>query len=188
MSGSRRHIWVVAGSAGCGKSTVAKHLGAQLNVPYIEGDDFHPPANIAKMSTGTPLNDEDRWDWLTVLREEAVRQLEAGNQGVVMTCSALKRKYRDVIRVAPYFKHGVDVHIIFLHANIDVLLQRVGARQDHYMGANMVHSQLSILEPPGNDEIDVVTIDVAPPTEEVLRETMARVQAILDQDGKATAS
>lgn len=188
MAGPRHHIWVVAGSAGCGKSTVAKHLGAQLNIPYIEGDDFHPPANIAKMSTGTPLTDEDRWDWLTVLREEAMRQLEAGNEGVVMTCSALKRKYRDVIRVAPYFKHGVDVHIIFLHAKLEVLLQRVGAREGHYMGANMVQSQLSILEPPESDEIDVITIDVAPPTEEVLRETMARVREAIDRDDKVAES
>ncbi|KAI1383201.1 carbohydrate kinase [Hypoxylon trugodes] len=176
-----RHIWLVTGPAGCGKSTVAKHLSTSLNLPYIEGDEFHPPANIEKMSNGIPLTDADRWDWLTILREESLRQLASGAEGVVLTCSALKRKYRDVIRVAPYYSHDVVLHFIYLHAPEDVLLERVGLRQNHYMGANMVHSQFSILEPPTEEEKDVISLDVSGSMEEVLRDALDNVLKKIDE-------
>ncbi len=113
------------------------------------------------MANGIPLTDADRWDWLTLLREESLKQLASGAEGVVLTCSALKRKYRDVIRVAPYFTHDVQLHFIYLHASEDVLLERVESRQGHYMGANMVRSQFEILEPPTAEETDVISIDVS---------------------------
>ncbi|KAI1820240.1 thermoresistant gluconokinase [Xylaria intraflava] len=173
------HIWLVAGPAGCGKTTVARHLSISLKFPYVEGDDFHPQANIVKMSEGIPLTDADRWDWLTLLREESVKTLASGVEGVVVTCSALKRKYRDVIRVAPYFSHGIRLHFIYLHAPEAVLLQRVGLRQGHYMGANMVRSQFEILEPPVAEETDVISIDVSGPLsgvcEEVVRQATRRI-------------
>ncbi|KAK7753217.1 hypothetical protein SLS62_004736 [Diatrype stigma] len=169
------HIWLVTGPAGCGKSTVAEHIAQELNMPYLEGDNFHPQANIDKMASGQPLTDADRWDWLTLLRDESLRQLSLGAEGVVLTCSALKRKYRDVIRVAPYYSHDVLLHFIYLHAPEDVLLERVGKRQGHYMGANMVHSQFSILEPPTAEETDVISIDVSASMEEVKREALERV-------------
>ncbi|KAI0898329.1 carbohydrate kinase [Annulohypoxylon nitens] len=175
------HIWLVTGPAGCGKSTVAKHLSTSLNLPYIEGDEFHPKANIEKMANGIPLTDADRWDWLTVLREESLRQLASGAEGVVLTCSALKRKYRDVIRVAPYYSHDVVLHFIYLHAPEDVLLERVGLRQGHYMGANMVHSQFSILEPPTAEETDVISLDVSGPIDEILREALDEVLKKIDE-------
>ncbi|KAI1096228.1 carbohydrate kinase [Rostrohypoxylon terebratum] len=175
------HIWLVTGPAGCGKTTVAKHLSSALNLPYIEGDEFHPKANIEKMGNGIPLTDADRWDWLTVLREESLRQLASGAEGVVLTCSALKRKYRDVIRVAPYYSHDVVLHFIYLHAPEDVLLERVGLRQGHYMGANMVHSQFSILEPPTAEETDVISIDVSGPIDGILREALDEVLKKIDE-------
>jgi len=128
------------------------------------------------MAHGVPLTDSDRWDWLTLLREEALRQLSAGSQGVVLTCSALKKKYRDVIRVAPYQMHDALIHFIFLHADEKVLLQRVQARQGHYMGANMVHSQFDILEMPTADETDVLSIDVSRSIEQIEAEALAVVQ------------
>ncbi|KAI1474805.1 hypothetical protein K445DRAFT_315198 [Daldinia sp. EC12] len=169
------HIWLVTGPAGCGKSTVAKHLSTALNLPYIEGDEFHTKANIEKMANGIPLTDADRWDWLTALREESLRKLADGAEGVVLTCSALKRKYRDVIRVAPYYSHDVVLHFIYLHAPEDILLERVGLRKGHYMGANMVHSQFSILEPPTAEETDVISIDVSRPMEDVLEDSLNKV-------------
>lgn len=175
------HIWLVTGPAGCGKSTVAKYLADRLNLPYIEGDEFHPKANIEKMSNGIPLTDADRWDWLTALREESLRQLDAGNVGVVLTCSALKRKYRDVIRVAPYFSPNLHLHFIYLHASEEVLLKRVSARQNHYMGANMVHSQFDILEPPTSDEVDVISIDVSKPVGDVKTEALDKVLNTMDE-------
>lgn len=134
------------------------------------------------MSNGIPLTDADRWDWLTALRQESVRHIDAGNHGVVLTCSALKRKYRDVIRVAPYFAPGVFLHFIYLHAPEEVLLKRVGARQGHYMGANMVHSQFSILEPPMEDETDVISIDVSRTPQEVMDDVLAQVQQTMESD------
>ncbi|KAI2640513.1 carbohydrate kinase [Hypomontagnella submonticulosa] len=175
------HIWLVTGPAGCGKTTVAQHLSASLNLPYIEGDEFHPKANIEKMANGIPLTDADRWDWLTALREESLRQLASGAEGVVLTCSALKRKYRDVIRVAPYYSHDVVLHFIYLHAPESVLLERVGLRKGHYMGANMVHSQFSILEPPTAEEKDVISIDVSGPMENVLTATLNEVLKKIDE-------
>ena len=136
---------------------------------------YHPQSNIDKMSNGIPLTDADRWDWLTLLREEALRRLNAGSDGVVVTCSALKRKYRDVIRVAPYFAENLHVHFIYLSASEEVLLKRVGARQNHYMGANMVHSQFEALEPPRDDETDVISVDVEQSLDDVKAESLDKV-------------
>ncbi|KAK3693853.1 P-loop containing nucleoside triphosphate hydrolase protein [Podospora appendiculata] len=175
-----RHIWLVTGPAGCGKSTVAQYLASSLHLPYIEGDEYHPQANIDKMAAGIPLTDADRWDWLTALREASIQELDEGNAGVVLTCSALKRKYRDVIRVAPYFMPDIHLHFIFLHAPEEVLLKRVLARQNHYMGANMVHSQFDILEPPTARESDVIAIDVSRPADVVMAEALDRVLNTMD--------
>ncbi len=102
----------------------------------------------------------------------------------MLTCSALKRKYRDVLRVAPYFNNGVHLHFIYLRAPEDVLLKRVAARQNHYMGPQMVQSQLNILEPPMPDEVDVVSIDVTRPMDDVKDDALARVLHIIhEQDG-----
>ncbi|EJT73440.1 thermosensitive gluconokinase [Gaeumannomyces tritici R3-111a-1] len=181
------HIWIVSGPAGCGKSTVAEHLAAVLAVPYIEGDQYHTPDNVAKMQNGVPLNDADRWDWLRLLREEAVGRLDTGGDGsgsggVVVTCSALKRKYRDVMRVAPYFRPRVRLHFIYLEATEEALLKRVAARENHYMGANMVHSQFEALEPPTADEVDVIHIDVGRPREAVKAAAERTVLEIMGQE------
>ena len=187
------HIWLITGPAGCGKSTVAQFIAKTMDLPYIEGDEvltplsqlnhdstnslqYHPTANIDKMAKGIPLSDADRWDWLTRLREESISKIQAGAQGVVLTCSALKRKYRDVIRVAPYYSHDVLVHFVYLHAREEVLIARVQARQGQYMGANMVHSQCSILEAPGKEETDVISVDVSGSIEEVEAEALAKIR------------
>lgn len=176
------HIWLVTGPAGCGKTTVAEYLAGALDVPYIEGDSFHPEANIEKMRNGIPLTDADRWDWLTALRDESMGRLNRGSEGVVVTCSALKRKYRDVIRVAAYYDHDILVHFIFLSASPEVLLERVSKRQGHYMGANMVKSQFDILEPPASDEKDVFSIDVSRTMEDVKQDALAMASNILQAD------
>ena len=137
------------------------------------------------MSKGTPLTDADRWDWLTALREESLRKISSGSAGVVLTCSALKQKYRDVIRVAGYFDRSLVIHFIYLSAPESLLLARVGARQNHYMGASMVQSQFDILEPPGPNERDVITVDVSGSLEDVKGESLARVLGIMTEGGAA---
>jgi gluconokinase len=132
------------------------------------------------MTNGIPLTDADRWDWLTALREESTRQLQSGYDGVVLTCSALKRKYRDVIRVAGYFDHSLLLHFIYLDAPESVLLKRVAARQNHFMSADMVQSQFDILQPPMADETDVITIDVTRPVDVVKSEALSKVIAAME--------
>jgi gluconokinase len=146
-------ILVVMGVAGCGKSTVAGLLAGRLGWPLAEGDELHPAANVAKMTAGHPLNDEDRWPWLARIREWMDQREEAGESGIV-TCSALKRRYRDVLR-------DKEVVFVHLHGSREQLLARLTARQSHYMPPSLLDSQLADLEPPGEDE-HAIAIDIGP--------------------------
>ncbi|KAF4978512.1 hypothetical protein F66182_17348, partial [Fusarium sp. NRRL 66182] len=142
---SLQHIWIVTGPAGSGKTTVAKNLQAEMGLPFLEGDDFHPPSNKEKMANGIPLTDADRWDWLISLRDAAVDILTKPPSpetettaavdgttppptGVIMSCSALKLKYRDVIRVAEYYNPSLRIHFIYLKADEKTLMERVNER------------------------------------------------------------
>lgn len=179
-SHGNQHIWLVTGPAGCGKSTIASYLASTLHLPYLEGDDYHTPENIDKMAAGIPLTDADRWDWLSTLRLAALSALKPTTtspapNGVIVTCSALKRKYRDVMRVAPYHDHRIKVHFIFLSATEETLLARVSGRKGHYMGAGMVKSQFESLEVPVNEN-DAVIIDVSERREEVQRRALEVVR------------
>ncbi|KAF1996236.1 carbohydrate kinase [Amniculicola lignicola CBS 123094] len=186
---NHHHILIVTGPAGCGKSTVAKFLAERYGFTYIEGDDFHPPANIEKMAANVPLDDADRWDWLILLRDQALDSLKNGATGVVVTCSALKKKYRDVIRTARLYDEDPNaaVHFIYLRATKEVLLARVGARQGHYMKDAMVISQLAALEEPDETEIrklkDVEIIDVTGTAAEVQKLANTAVDRIMLEDG-----
>ena len=178
---THEHIWIITGPAGSGKTTVAAHLATQLNIPYLEGDDFHPPANKAKMADGHPLDDADRWDWLITVREEAVRRLDKCGS-VIVTCSALKKKYRDVIRIAQLEHRSVQVHFVFLNVDEDTLRERVANRVGHYMKANMVHSQMVALEAPSPlKEKDVLVVDVRNDKEAVKREALEAMKATLQE-------
>ena len=134
------------------------------------------------MQNGIALTDADRWDWLVNLRLEASAKLNAGSSGVVLTCSALKRKYRDVIRIAAYNDHDVLIHFIYLRASEAVLLQRVGARQNQYMKSSMIQSQLQSLEEPSIDERDVHSIDVSGSRGDVQQLVAERVGSVFAQD------
>lgn len=186
----RRHIWIITGPAGCGKSTLAQYLAEYYSLPYIEGDEFHPKANVDKMTAGTPLTDADRWDWLILLRQQATEALNTGARGVVLTCSALKLKYRDVIRVAAYRDHDIAVHFIYLQADEQTLLERVKARKGHYMKDSMVRSQFTSLEEPTTDEGDVLCIDVSGNAESVRKLAVEAMSRLLAEDAasKTTAS
>ncbi|GMF73781.1 unnamed protein product [Aspergillus oryzae] len=134
------------------------------------------------MGSGIPLTDADRWDWLISLRNAAIKALspsEANNfhppSGVVVACSALKQKYRDVMRVAAYGTPSVQIHFVYLKLDENALLQRVAARQAHYMKSTMVQSQLQDLEEP-KGEWDALTIDAHVPQEQVMREVLEAVR------------
>ncbi|EEP80514.1 conserved hypothetical protein [Uncinocarpus reesii 1704] len=179
---SMQHIWIITGPAGCGKTTVAKGLARELDLPYIEGDDYHSKSNKDKMANNIPLTDADRWDWLIQLREAAISSLASvtSPSGVIVTCSALKHKYRDVIRVAAYDHPSVRIHFIYLRADEQILLQRVRQRQGHYMKSDMVHSQLQNLEEP-DSEWDAISVDCAATPAEVQRRVSVAVQNKLDE-------
>ena len=140
------HVVVVMGVAGTGKTTIGPLLAAQLGVPYAEGDDFHPEANVAKMAAGVPLTDEDRWPWLRRIGAWMSAEIAAGRSAVV-TCSALRRSYRDLLR-----EGRPEVVFCHLTADPDVMGERVSHRTDHYMPSSLLPSQLATLEPLQPDE------------------------------------
>jgi gluconokinase len=148
---------------------------------------FHPKANIDKMAAGIPLNDEDRWDWLILLRDQALTALKNGSKGVVVTCSALKKKYRDVIRTARLYDEdpNANVHFVYLRSDKATLLARVHARQGHYMKDTMIESQFAALEEPDETECkqlkDVEIIDVKGSIQDVQQLTGAAVDKVLIQ-------
>jgi len=142
---------VVMGVSGSGKSTVGAALAQRLRVPFADADDFHPPANIEKMTAGTPLNDDDRYPWLEAIGEWlAVRCRDGG----VMSCSALKRKYRDQLR-----RHCPDVTFLHLAGSPEMIGRRQASRPGHFMPATLLASQFETLEPLAADERGV-SIDV----------------------------
>ncbi|KAJ5280999.1 gluconokinase [Penicillium angulare] len=176
-----QHIWVVTGPAGCGKSTVGQVLRNALSCPFLEGDDYHSKSNKDKMGSGVPLTDADRWDWLISLRQAAIDALSPESEsshppcGVVVACSALKQKYRDVMRVAAYGSSSVQIHFVYLKLSEAVLMDRVSQRKSHYMKSDMIQSQLAALEEP-KGEWDAITINVEGPQEQVQQSVLDAVR------------
>ena len=151
---------VVMGVAGSGKTTVGGALAARLGLPFADADEFHPPANVAKMAAGRPLDDSDRLPWLHALGE----WLADHPHGGVVSCSALKVDYRDLLRT-----HAPDLTFLHLAGDADVVTARVAARTDHFMPASLVSSQLELLEPLRADEAGVVA-DLTRPVDDLVDE------------------
>ena len=145
---SSRHLIVVMGVSGAGKSTVGAALAQLLGVNFTDADSLHPAANVAKMAAGTPLTDDDRWPWLDLVGRALA---QAPPDGLVLACSALKRTYRDAIRAA-----APDARFVHLAVPREVLGDRVANRPGHFMPATLVDSQLEVLEPLGSDESGIV--------------------------------
>ncbi|WP_282701588.1 gluconokinase [Streptomyces sp. CC219B] len=169
MQQPQNPVVVVMGVSGTGKTTIGSLLAARLGVPYAEGDDFHPPANIAKMSAGTPLTDADRWPWLDAIGTWAHGR--AGLGGVV-SCSALKRAYRDRLRAA-----APDVVFVHLAGDRALVEDRMSHRQGHFMPAALLDSQFATLQPLQPDEAGV-TVDVAGSPEEITERSVAALRAL----------
>lgn len=163
--------YVVMGVSGCGKSEIGARLAARLGMPYLEGDTDHPPGNIAKMKAGIPLDDADRRGWLLTIQRRIREAADAG-QGLILSCSALKRAYRDLLREA-------DPELVFLHlvGSSAVIANRIQARPGHFMPVTLLESQFRDLEPPGEDEQAIsLDIDTAPDSlvEQVVRQMSSR--------------
>jgi gluconokinase len=147
---------IVMGVSGSGKSTIAYKLAERLDWSYEDGDRFHPASNVAKMSAGQPLTDDDRWPWLRAIAEEIDRVCEAGEQAVI-ACSALKRVYRDIL-----VHERNDVRIVYLDGTQQLIADRLSQRKGHFMPPGLLASQFKTLEPPQQNENPVtVSIDAS---------------------------
>lgn len=158
---------VVMGVSGSGKTTIGRRLAGRLGARFVEADDAHPPANVAKMAAGIPLTDADRAPWLESLRDDL-----AAAGAVVVTCSALARRYRDVLRQIP------GVVFVFLDVGPETAAARVGRRRGHFMKSDMVDSQFAALESPAPDEHDVVVVDAEQPIEDVVESAAASLTGV----------
>jgi gluconokinase len=153
--------WVVMGVSGCGKSTVGQALATANGVGFVEGDQFHPEANVAKMSAGVALNDDDRAEWLQTLQAQ-IRAARERGEGLVISCSALKRRYRDLLREG-------DPALRFAHLNgpKELIAARMQARVGHYMPTSLLDSQFRDLEPLQADEAGI-TLDIRIPPDDLV--------------------
>ena len=151
--------FLIMGVAGSGKTTIAQKLTKEINAFLIEADDYHSKNNIKKMSSGIPLNDEDRYDWLVKIREEIVKRQKT--QNLVVTCSALKEKYRSILNVKNYY-------LVYLKINKETARKRINNRRDHFMPDSLVESQFSILEEPKK----AITLDQSLKPDEMVNQLM----------------
>ena len=160
-------IVIVFGVSGAGKTTIGKLLAEELGWRFYEADDFHPRANIEKMRSGLPLADEDRWPWLNLLREQITRSL-AAKENAVLACSALKRAYRERLRVSD------DVKFVFLRGNYGLIERQLRRRRGHFMNPALLQSQFADLEEPEPDE-DAITIELGRSPEELVEQIKAKL-------------
>ena len=162
---------VVMGVSGVGKTTVGEKLATVLGVEFIEGDRFHSPASIEKMRRGEPLDDADRLPWLDRIAAELAR-LDREGRGAVVTCSALKRAYRDRLR-----QGCPAVHFVYLAGSEALIRERLERRRGHFMPPALLASQFAALEPPGPEE-GVVTVDVSATPAEIVAKAVAMLNAL----------
>lgn len=161
---------ILMGVSGSGKSTIGAAVAREIKAKFIDGDDLHPRANIQKMASGQPLNDEDRAPWLQRLNDAAY-SLNHKNESGIIVCSALKRRYRDLLR-----KDNDNMVFIYLKGSFEVILARLQARSGHFMPTELLKSQFEALEEPGADEKDVISVDIDTDVEGVVGRCVAALK------------
>ena len=159
-------IVVVMGVSGSGKSTIGGMLASRLHWDFADGDRFHPAANVEKMHNGVPLTDEDRWPWLDAIAAWIDKTRRAGGHSV-LACSALKRRYRDVL-----IGRRADVRLVFLKGEEPLVARRIAARHEHFMPESLLHSQFEALEEPTPDEHPIV-VPIDPSPAEIVTQIVA---------------
>jgi gluconokinase len=160
-------VVVVMGVAGCGKSTVGPLIARELGGDFAEGDTFHPPANVAKMSRGEPLDDSDRMPWLAAMAD-AIRAWQAKEKPTVLACSALRQRYRDILAGG-----SAQVRFVFLRGAQETIADRIGRRRDHFMPPSLLESQFATLEEPA----DAIAVDVGGTPEAIAAAALERLRA-----------
>ncbi|MFD1198875.1 gluconokinase [Brucella gallinifaecis] len=160
---------VVMGVSGSGKSTIGDKLAEALDLPFLEGDSLHPQSNVDKMMAGVPLQDEDRWPWLDQIGE----RIAAAKGGIVVSCSALKKTYRERMRAAS----GGVLIFVFLDGSFELLHQHMGQRTGHFMPVKMLESQLATLESPVGEPL-VFRADIADPVDKIVAESIEWIRAL----------
>lgn len=174
----RRPVVVVMGVSGSGKSTIGAALALRLGVPFLDADDYHPPANVDKMSRGVPLTDGDRWPWLGALGEAMRAQADTVG-GVISGCSALKRVYRQRLMEAV----GLPLLFLVLDGSRETLFRRMSARTDHYMPPSLLDSQLADLERPADDEPALV-LSIEQDVDSLVDEALAALAPLTVDEGQ----
>jgi carbohydrate kinase (thermoresistant glucokinase family) len=164
---------IVMGVSGCGKSTIGALLASQLRWEFEDADWLHPAANVDKMHNGIPLTDEDRWPWLAAIAGWIDQRRRSGGHAVV-ACSALKRRYRDVL-----IGDRADVRLIYLKGDEALIARRIATRHEHFMPRSLLHSQFEALEEPGPDENPVI-VSIAPQPREIVAEILPALNMIED--------
>ncbi|HEX2147059.1 MAG TPA: gluconokinase [Pseudorhizobium sp.] len=169
MSNEHPAAIIVMGVSGAGKSSIGERLAARLECGFVEGDRLHPAANVEKMAQGIPLTDDDRWPWLDLVGQELATSIENG-ASLVLSCSALKRTYRDRLRKAA----GGRLRFVFLKGTPELLEIRMGERTGHFMPLSLLQTQLATLETPEGEE-GVVTVDIDATLEEIVEAAYAGI-------------
>jgi gluconokinase len=164
-------LYVMMGVCGSGKSLIGANLARELDITFVEGDDLHPPENVKRMAAGIPLTDDDRHGWLLAIATR-LREAKRAGVGLIISCSALKRRYRDLLRSAG----DADVRFVYLAGGRALIEERMAKRRGHFMPPSLLESQLSILEEPSPDEHAwVCDISEAPHT--IVADLVARTAA-----------
>ena len=163
-------IVIIMGVSGCGKSTIAAEIAKQLNIEYLDADDLHPPENKQLMSSGVALTDENRMPWLGVVRDYAAN-CHTKKQSCIIACSALKKKYRNVLNEAS------PMYYVFLDGQKSLIQRRILERAGHFMPESLLNSQFEALEPPG-EEPNVITVSIDANPEEIANSTIIELKKL----------
>jgi gluconokinase len=160
-------LYVVMGVCGSGKSVIGAAFASALGIDFVEGDEYHPAENVKRMASGIPLTDDDRVEWLRLLAAR-IREAKDAGTGLVMTCSALKRSYRDVLRAA-----SAELRFVFLQGQQPLIAQRLAGRRGHFMHPSLLASQFATLEEPSPDE-DAWVCDISQSPQDIVSALVAR--------------